>query len=65
MTQQDPNKRPDCEEILNRKSLWSLYDDELEIDNAVLEKIILTDNDINLSSLIHSIFKSLFKQKFK
>ncbi len=36
-----PNNRPNCEEILNRKNLWALNDDEFEIDDEAKKELFL------------------------
>ncbi len=56
MTQTLPHKRPNCEEILERKNKWALNEKEFEI-NDELEKIIdskQSENELTIYSLLRS-----------
>jgi hypothetical protein len=55
MKQRLSHKRPDCEEILKRKNLWAMSEEELEINDELREEIISKLNDENL---IFSALKS-------
>ncbi len=55
MTIRLPFKRPNCEEILNRKSLWTLNEEELEISDE-LKNIIASKECEN--ELIYSMRRS-------
>jgi hypothetical protein len=51
-----PQRRPNCEEILNRKNSWTLNEDEFEIDEKVKKELNLKMDDEN--QLIFSKLKS-------
>ncbi len=55
MTQFLPEERPDCEEILNTRHLWSLGKNEFTIDGE-MKKLICSANEEKLT--IYSILKS-------
>jgi hypothetical protein len=50
-----PNKRPTCKEIIEKKDLWALKEEEFEIDMELRGEIIPKLNDENL---IFSVLKS-------
>jgi hypothetical protein len=54
-----PQRRPNCEEILKRKNLWALNEEEFEINDNLSEQYISEINDKN--QLIISILKSKLK----
>jgi len=56
MTQMLPQKRPNCEEILERKKKWALNEKEFEI-NDEFEKIIDSkgrENELTIYSMLRS-----------
>jgi hypothetical protein len=55
MTARLPHKRPDCEDILERKNSWALNKEELEISDE-LEDIIASKGRGN-ESTIYSILR--------
>jgi hypothetical protein len=75
MKQIDPMKRPDCEEILNRKLLWSLndgvfdvrkefkvvFDFEKTIDNSYINSIL----NLKSKETLYEINKYLIKPQHK
>jgi hypothetical protein len=56
MTRSIQNKRPNCEEILEKKNLWALNEEEFEVDDEMREEIITKVNDEN--QIVFSILKS-------
>jgi hypothetical protein len=54
-----PRKRPNCEEVLKKKDLWALNEEELDINEKLRDEIISKLNDEN-----QTVF-SLLKQKLK
>ncbi len=54
-----PQRRPNCEEILKRKNLWALNEEEFQISHELREEIISKINDEN--KIVFSIFKSKLK----
>ncbi len=58
-----PQRRPNCEEILERKSSWALNEEEFEIDDELKEELILKMDDKN--QFVFSILNqsSIFKIK--
>ncbi len=56
MTQRFPHKRPNCEEILERKNTWALNEEEFEIDDELRQELILKMNDEN--QIVFSLLKS-------
>ncbi len=54
MTQRFPHKRPNCEEILEKKNSWALNKEELEISDE-LEDIIASkehENEFTIYSML-------------
>ncbi len=56
MTFNEPHKRPNCEKILNGKSLWALDKEVFEIDEKLRRELILKLDDEN--QIVNSILKS-------
>ncbi len=56
MTRSLQKKRPNCEEILEKKNLWALNEEEFEVDDEMREEIITKVNDEN--QIVFSILKS-------
>ncbi len=40
-----PRKRPNCEEVLKKKDLWALNEEELDINEKLRDEIISKLND--------------------
>ncbi len=51
-----PHKRPNCEEILERKNSWALNEEDLEIDEKLKRELIPKLVDEN--QIIFSLLKS-------
>ncbi len=54
MTARLPHKRPDCEDILDRKNSWALNENEFEINDELKKELIpklVDENEIVFSSL--------------
>jgi hypothetical protein len=45
MISQEPNKRPDCAEILNDKRLWALTGREFDVQKEFENSLSLTQNE--------------------
>ncbi len=58
MTSNLPHKRPDCEEILKNKDLWSLNEHEFEINDELKSVLILKLVEEN--QIVFHILKSKF-----
>jgi len=56
MTRFVPNKRPNCEQILERKKQWALNEEEFEIDDELKKELI--PKLVGENQLIFSILKS-------
>jgi hypothetical protein len=56
MTARLINERPDCEEVMEKKSLWALNEEEFEINDELKKELILKLDDEN--QVIFSILKS-------
>ncbi len=56
MTARFPQKRPDCEDILNRKNSWVLNGEEFEINDELKKELIPKIVDEN--QIVFSILKS-------
>ncbi len=66
MTSNLPHKRPNCEEILERKNSWALNEEEFEI-NDELEKIINSqgsESELTIYCLLRSKLNSDKADKF-
>jgi hypothetical protein len=50
------HKRPNCEQILNKKDLWALEEQEFQIDDEVKKELIRKFNDEN--QIVFSVLKS-------
>jgi hypothetical protein len=50
------NKRPTCEQILNKKDLWALNEEEFEINDELKKELI--PKLVGENQLIFSILKS-------
>ncbi len=56
MTSNLAHERPNCEEILNKKDLWTLNEEEFEISDE-LKKIIYSkvrENELTIYSMLRS-----------
>ncbi len=51
-----PRRRPNCEEILGRKILWALNEEEFEINDELKKELIPKLDDEN--QIVFSILKS-------
>jgi hypothetical protein len=51
-----PQKRPNCEQILERKKQWALNEEEFEIDEELKKELI--PKLVGKNQLIFSILKS-------
>jgi hypothetical protein len=51
-----PRRRPDCEEILKKKYLWALKEEEFEIDDEL--KLELIPKLVDKNQIVFSILKS-------
>jgi len=56
MTARLPHKRPDCEDILERKNSWALNENEFEINDGLKKELIPKLVDKN--QIVFSILKS-------
>ncbi len=63
MTARLPNKRPDCEKILEKKNSWALIEEEFEINNELKKELILKLNNEN--EIIFSVLKSKLKNRIR
>ncbi len=51
-----PQRRPNCEEILQRKTQWALNEEEFEVDDELKKELI--PKLVGENQLIFSILKS-------
>ncbi len=58
MTARLPHKRPDCEDILDRKNSWALNENEFEINDELKKELIPKLVDKN--QIVFSILKLKF-----
>jgi hypothetical protein len=64
MTAKLPNKRPDCEKILEKKNSWALNEEEFEI-NGELKKELDDENKIVFSILKSKLKNSSIREKIE
>jgi hypothetical protein len=58
MTQPNPSKRPNCDEILDSQHLWALDKNEFQINDEI--KDILEEKSKDKQSVYHIIYTKLY-----
>jgi hypothetical protein len=63
MTATLPNKRPNCNQILDKKKSWALIEEEFKINDELKKELILKLDDEN--QIIFSLLKPKLKSRVR